>query len=128
MGHACTVATISGVPRLIISGGQNGGRILSSVESLGLAGSEAGTWASLADLPLPRRHHIITALASPARLLVAGGHTASYSLVSHLVSLDLEQEAGGWNTIGHLASPRTGMVAAVVEEKYCTGRRDQNLF
>ena len=68
VSHGCAVATISGTPRLIISGGQRGGfsELLSSVESLALAGSEAGTWSSLADLPLPRRHHIMTALASPA--------------------------------------------------------------
>ena len=129
----CAVASISGTPTLFLSGGQSGGRLLSSVESLALAGREAGTWSSLADLPLPRRHHIMIALASPPRLLVVGGDTNTYTHLSHLsqlVSLHLEDDGGGWNITGHLLSPRTVMAAAVVDEKYCRARdwEDQNLF
>ena len=127
MGHGCAVASISGTPSLVISGGQNGGLFLSTVESLALAGSEAGTWSSLADLPLPRRNHIMTSLGGGS-LLVAGGETATFSpqrgftykLVSQLVRLDLTEVSGGWNTTGHLLSPRTVMAAAVVDQKYCT--------
>ena len=136
VAFGCAVATISGTPSLFLSGGQSGGRLLSSVESLALAGSEAGTWTRLADLPLPRRHHIMW--VSPPRLLVVGGDTATYtqrSQLSQLVSLHLEDDGGGWNITGHLISPRTVMAAAVVEEKYCTARdweeeeeEDQHLF
>ena len=131
VAHGCAVASISGSPRLIISGGQNGGEFLSSVESLALAGSQAGTWSSLASLPLPRRHHMMTSLAGGS-LLVVGGDTASFSpqrantftLPSQLLRLDLEEDRGGWNNTGHLLSPRTLMAAAVVDQKFCT----ENLF
>ena len=131
VAHGCAVASISGTPRLIISGGQSGGLLLSSVQALSLSGSEAGTWSSLADLPLARRHHVMTSLAGGS-LLVAGGDTASYSHqrgitftpLSQLLRLELKGDGGGWNTTGLLTSPRTLMAAAVVEEEFCT----ENLF
>ena len=98
VAHGCAVAQISGRPSLVISGGQSGGFSLSSVESLALTGSQAGTWSLLADLPLARRHHIMTQVG-PARLVVAGGQT------SQVISLNLEEEGAGWNTYRFSVSP-----------------------
>ena len=98
VAHGCAVAQISGRPSLVISGGQSGGSSLSSVESLALTGGQAGTWSRLADLPLARRHHIMTQVG-PARLVVAGGQT------SQVISLNLEEEGAGWNTYRFSVSP-----------------------
>ena len=127
VAHACTVATISGTPSFIVSGGQNGGEFLSSVEALPLGGEGGGVWSTLSSLPLPRRNHIMTASAD--LLTVAGGDTASYSpergftylLIAQIQTLSLQDQQGGWTTTSHLLSPRTVMTAADIEQKYCTG-------
>ena len=127
VAHACTVASISGTPSLIISGGQNGGEFLSSVEALSLGGEDGGTWSALTSLPLARRNHVMTAGAGS--LTVAGGDTATYHpqkgftflLISQIETLSLEEEERGWTTSSHLISPRTVMAAAEIELKYCSG-------
>ena len=127
VAHGCTVASLAGVPHLIVSGGQNGGEFLSSVEALPLGGEDGGDWRALSPPPLPRRNHIMMTVAGS--LLVAGGDTASYSpqrgftyhLLPQIETLELEHQDRGWSTTARLLSPRTVMTAAVIEQKYCSG-------
>ena len=95
VAHACAVTSLGGRHALVVSGGQNGGEFLSSVEALALGGGEvscdwpgpghvtpsspligrqAGGWVPLPALLQPRRNHALTLLGGA--LAVVSGDTA----------------------------------------------------
>ena len=124
IAHACTVTVMGDSRVLIISGGQNGGEFLSTVEYLHLDVEEAA-WLDLSPMLLPRRNHAM--LEINHSLLIVGGDTStytegvgfSYQLVGEVEQLNLNGNTN-WTLTGQtLETPRSVMEALVVEGEFC---------
>ena len=136
VAHACAVTEVGGSHVLVISGGQNGGEFLSSVQALPLHNddNDEQQWFALPDLLKPRRNHIMTVLAGS--LLVIGGDTAIYEpivgflyqLVPEIETLKIHTDNEGnvpeikdsWVlTNKSLLSPRTVMSYSRIKRRFC---------
>ena len=124
IAHACTMTVLGGDAVLVVSGGQNGGEFLSSVEYLSL-GMEDAAWVNLSPMQQPRRNHAL--LEINYSLLIVGGDTSyytegvgfSYQLVGEVEQLNLT-EGGNWTLMGQiLGTPRSVMEALVVDGEFC---------
>ena len=124
IAHACTLTAMGEARVLIISGGQNGGEFLSSVEYLHLDKEEA-TWLDLSPMLLPRRNHAM--LEINHSLLIVGGDTSSftegvgfsYQLVGQVEQLNLNGSNNWTLTDQILETPRSVMEALVVDGEFC---------
>ena len=136
VAHACAVTEVGGSYVLVVSGGQNGGEFLSSVQALPLHDDSnlQGQWFALPDLLQPRRNHIMTILAGS--LFVIGGDTAIYEpivgflyqLVPEIESLKIHSDNGkhdpenkdAWVIASEsLLTPRTVMSYSLIKPKFC---------
>ena len=136
MAHACSVTEVGGSHVLVVSGGQNGGEFLSSVQALPLHDDPnlQAQWFALPDLLQPRRNHMMTILAGS--LFVIGGDTAIYEpivgflyqLVPEIESLKIHSDNGkhgpenndAWVIASEsLLTPRTVMSYSLIKPKFC---------
>ena len=136
MAHACAVTEVGGSHVLVVSGGQNGGEFLSSVQALPLHDDPnlQAHWFALPDLLQPRRNHMMTVLAGS--LFVIGGDTAIYEpivgflyqLVPEIESLKIHSDNGmhdpetkdAWVIASEsLLTPRTVMSYSMIKPKFC---------
>ena len=136
VAHACAVTEVGGSHVLVVSGGQNGGEFLSSVQALPLNDDPnlQAQWFALPDLLQPRRNHIMTVLAGS--LFVIGGDTAIYEpivgflyqLVPEIETLTIHSNKGlkepeikdSWILANEiLLTPRTVMSSSLIKSKFC---------
>ena len=136
VAHACAVTEVGGSHVLVVSGGQNGGEFLGSVQALPLHDDPnvQAQWFALPDLLQPRRNHIMTVLAGS--LFVIGGDTAIYEpivgflyqLVPEIESLKIHSDnvmydpeiKDAWVIASEsLLTPRTVMSYSLINRKFC---------
>ena len=136
VAHACAVTEVGGSHVLVVSGGQNGGEFLSSVQALPLHDDSniRAQWFALPDLLQPRRNHIMTVLAGS--LFIIGGDTAIYEpivgflyqLVPEIETLKIHSDRGlnepenkdSWVLASEsLLTPRTVMSSSLIKSKFC---------
>ena len=135
VAHACAVTEVGDSHILVVSGGQNGGEFLSSVQALTIHDDPQlqAQWFALPDLLQPRRNHILTILAGS--LYVIGGDTAIYEpiggflyqLVPEIETFKIHedndiasQNKDSWVLASEtLLTPRTVMSYSLIKRKFC---------
>ena len=135
VAHACAVTEVRDSHILVVSGGQNGGEFLSSVQALTIHDDPQlqAQWFALPDLLQPRRNHILTILAGS--LYVIGGDTAIYEpiggflyqLVPEIETFKIHedndiasQNKDSWVLASEtLLTPRTVMSYSLIKRKFC---------